>query len=261
MTIQSVDRAIDIIYLFSISRASLGITEIAASLTLSKGTVWSLVDTLEKRGFLQKDRENRKYRIGPRLYELGMAYIGGLEINSRASRPVHRLASRTRLNARVGIWEGGAVLITLLALPKAEVSMSQQIGPRVPSYCSAVGKALLAYLEPAELQNYLAGAVLRRYTPNTIVDPTKLLEDLDKTRERGFSIGREEMIPGNAALGAPIFGRKKELVGAISISGAPKTVLGDRLDKLAHELLLTASEISREMGYYLSAVEQGNGNR
>jgi IclR family transcriptional regulator, KDG regulon repressor len=252
MTIQSVGRAIDIISLFSTSRTCLGITEIAASLTLSKGTVWSLADTLEKRGFLQKDPESRKYRIGPKLYELGMVYIGGLEINSTASRPVHRLASRTRLNARVGIWEGGTVLITLLALPKAEDSMSQQIGPRVPAYCSAVGKALLAYLEPGELQNYLAGATLVRHTRNTIVAPEILVQDLEKTRERGYSIGREEMIPGNAALGAPIFGRKKELVSAISISGSPKAVLGDRMEKLAHELLLAASEISQEMGYYLS---------
>jgi DNA-binding IclR family transcriptional regulator len=253
MLIQSVDRAADIISLFSSSRTFLGITEIASALKLNKGTVWGLVTTLEKRGFLQQDQGTRKYTIGPKLYELGMVYIAGLEINSKASRPAHRLASRTGLNARIGIWEHGAVLITLLALPKAEDSMSHQIGPRTPAYCSGVGKALLAYLEPRELKSYLKDEPLDRHTVTTIVSPEKLLKDLKKTRERGYSIAREEMIPGVAALGAPIFRRTQELAGAISISGSPETVLGERMEKFADEVVRTAAEISREMGYYLQA--------
>ena len=253
MLIQSVDRAADIVSLFSSSRTFLGITEIASALRLNKGTVWGLVTTLEKRGFLQQDQDTRKYTVGPKLYELGMVYVSGLEINSKASRLAHRLASRTGLNARIGIWERGAVLITLLALPKAEDSMSHQVGPRTPAYCSGVGKALLAYLEPGELKNYLKDVPLDRHTLTTIVSSEKLLKDLKKTRERGYSVAREEMIPGVAALGAPIFRRGHELAGAISISGSPEVVLGERMEKFADELVRTAAEISRDMGYYLQA--------
>jgi DNA-binding IclR family transcriptional regulator len=250
MSIQSVDRATDIISLFS-SATYLGITEIAAALNLNKATVWGLVTTLEKRRFLRQDPDTRKYTVGSKLFELGMIYMSNLEINSKAARPVHRLASRTRLNARVAVWEGDAALITLLALPRSEDSLSHQIGPRVPAYCCGVGKALLAFLEPDELTEYVRQTKLVRHTKNTIVNPDKLLDDLEKTRERGYSICREEMIPGIAALGAPIFGRNRKLVGAISISHNPKLVLADRTDKLALDLLGTASSISREMGYYL----------
>ena len=179
-----------------------------------------------------------------------MVYVGSLEVNAKATRPAHGLASRTGLNVRVGIWDGDSVLITLLALPKSEDSLSHQIGPRVPAYCSGVGKALLAYLEPAKLENYIQTTEFARHTRTTIVTPEKLLQDLEKTRERGYSISREEMIPGVAALGAPIFGRKKGLAGAVSISGSPAAVLGAHLEKLADELMYTAAEISREMGYY-----------
>jgi DNA-binding IclR family transcriptional regulator len=260
MTIQSVERASDIISLFSLSQTSLGITEIASALKLNKGTAWGLVDTLEKRGFLKQDPATRKYSIGPKLFELGMVYANSLEINTKAARPVNRLASTTRLNGRVGIWEGRTVLITLLALPKAEDSFSRQIGPRVPAYCSGVGKALLAYLEPVELQSYLKLESLSRHTRTTIVSAEKLRKDLEKTRARGYSICREEMIPGVAALGAPVFGRNHKLAGSISISGAPKIVLGDQIEKLAHELLGTASEISQEMGFYLSVIADEGGN-
>jgi IclR family KDG regulon transcriptional repressor len=250
MTIQSVKRATDIISLFTSARTSLGITQIATALGLNKATAWGLVSTLEKQGFLQQDPVTQKYEVGSKLFELGMVYIGSLEINAKAIRPAHGLASRTGLTARVGIWDRGAVLITLHALPKAEDSLSHQLGPRVPAYCSAIGKALLAYLEPVELREYLAGMELDRHAPATIVAPEELLRDLEQTRERGYSISGEEMIPGLTALGAPIFGRTRRVVGAISISDAPAALEGKQAGKAAGELLRAAAEISREMGFY-----------
>jgi DNA-binding IclR family transcriptional regulator len=250
MIIQSVKRATDIISLFSSSQTSLGVTQIAAALGLNKATVWGLITTLEQQGFLQQDPDTLKYSVGPKLFELGMVYVGSLEINTKSSRLVHGLANRTGFNVRIGIWDGGSVLITLLVLPKTEDSISHQIGPRVPAYCSGIGKALLAYLEPDELQRYLRETELERHTRTTIVDLEKLLIDLKESRERGYAISSEEMIPGLAALGAPIFGKTKRLVGAISISYSPASITKKNLDKLADDLLGTAAEISQKMGYY-----------
>jgi DNA-binding IclR family transcriptional regulator len=252
MNIQSVQRATDIISLFCKSPGRLGITEIAAALKLNKGTVWGLVTTLERQQFLQQDAATRKYGVGPKLFELGMVYIGGLEINAKGARLVQGLSDRTKLDARIGIWDCGSVLITFLAVPRSEDYISHQIGPRVPAYCSGIGKALLANLDPALLKEYLRTAELARHTRATIVSRDKLRADLEATRERGYSISREEMIPGLAALGAPVFGRGRELVGAISISESPRIVMGKRLERLSYELVCTAADISREMGYNMA---------
>jgi DNA-binding IclR family transcriptional regulator len=252
MVIQSVERATSIISLFTASRSALGISEIASALNLNKATVWGLVTTLEKQRFLQQDPDTRKYRIGPKLLELGIVYESSLELNARAARRVRTLATRTRMDARVGIWEEGAVLITLLAMPRAADTLSHQIGPRVPAHCSGVGKALLAFLEPDELEKYLRATPLDRHTRHTITSADKLRKDLEQIRERGYSISREEMIPGLTALGAPIFGKKQQLEGAVGISGSDITerFTGWRLEKLADELLRTASLISQDMGYH-----------
>lgn len=249
MNIQSVQRATDIISLFSKAPNRLGITEIAAALKLNKGTVWGLVTTLERQQFLQQDAATRKYGVGPKLFELGMVYVGGLEINARAARHVQGLADRTKLDARIGIWDNGTVLITFLAVPRSEDHISHQIGPRVPAYCSGIGKALLANLDPARLKDYLKDVELQRHTRATLTSREALRADLEATRERGYSISREEMIPGLAALGAPVFGRGRELVGALSISETPRIVLGKRLERLGYELGCAAADISREMGY------------
>jgi DNA-binding IclR family transcriptional regulator len=253
MSIQSIDRAAEIISLFSSAQTYLGITEIATALKMNKGTVWSLVTTLEKHHFLEQDPETRKYTIGAKLFELGMLYYSSLEINARASRPLHRLASRTHCSARVGIWQGDTVLITLLALPKAADSLSHQVGPRLPAFCSGVGKAMLAFLPAEQLEQYLDRVKLVPLTKTTIVTREELLAELERTRERGYSIVREEMVPGAAVIGAPVFGRNKKLVGAISLNQTPKFMLGERLEALAAELLRAAAEISREMGYNVGA--------
>jgi len=252
MNIQSVQRATDIISLFCKSPGCLGITEIAAALNLNKGTVWGLVTTLERQQFLKQDAATRKYGVGPKLFELGMVYIGGLEINAKGARLTQALSDRTRLDARIGIWDSGSVLITYLAVPRSEDYISHQIGPRVPAYCSGIGKALLANLDPAHLEEYLRTTELARHTRTTIVSQERLRADLDLTRERGYSLSREEMIPGLAALGAPIFGRGRELVGAISVAESPSVLLGRRLERFGYELTCTAADISREMGYKMT---------
>jgi DNA-binding IclR family transcriptional regulator len=249
MNIQSVQRATDIISLFCTSAQRLGVTEIAAALGLNKGTAWGLLTTLERQGFLQQDPDTRKYGVGPRLFELGMVYVSNLEINVKGARPTQNLAARTGLTARIGIFDNGSVLLTHLAVPRSEDYLSHQIGPRSPAYCSAIGKAMLAHMAPEELENYISTVELVAHTRNTIMDPAQLRRDIESVRQRGYSITREEMIPGLAALGAPVFGRDGRLVGAISISETPEIVLGKRMEKLGYDLTRAAADISREMGY------------
>jgi len=249
MEIQSVKRATDIISLFSAAQPQLGITQIATALELNKATAWGIVSTLEKQGFLQQDPETHKYSVGSKLFELGMVYFERLEVNSRASRPAHDLAGRTGLVARVGIWDRDSVLITLMALPKAEDSLSHQIGPRIPAYCSGIGKALLAFLDPEVLAGYLEETPLIPHTRATILCRDQLEEDLARARVVGYSVSREEMIPGLVALGAPVYGRGRKLAGAISIGGAPASNEA-QIAWLGEELLRTASEISWAMGCY-----------
>ncbi len=249
--IQSVQRATDILSLFSPSQPTLGVTQMAALLGLNKATTWGLVTTLEHQRFLQQDSETQKYSLGPKLFELGMVYLGALDVNTKSSRLLHALSSRTGLNSRLGIWDRGTVLVSLLALPKAEDSFSHQIGPRVPAYCSGLGKALLAYLPPEELEDYLQHTELVRHGRNTIVAVETLRADLAETKLRGYAVSQEEMIPGLVAFGAPIFDRRQAVAGAISLSGPPSVLLGKNRESLAEELLRTAAEISQEMGYYI----------
>ena len=256
MIIQSVDRALDILSLFSYARPRWGITEISLAMNLSKATIHNLVSTLDSGGFLKKDEETRKYCLGPKLFSLGTIMGGTLEINQKAAGPAHRLAERTGLVCRVAIWDHDAALLTMEVTSKDYKALAHRIGPRVAAYCSALGKSLLAYLTGSEIEAYLDRTELVPFTPKTIWRRDLLLEELERTRTRGYAVNNEEIALGRASLATTIFGSDRRPVGAISQTGSVDQILGSESDSLVKTLRATAGEISMALGYYPATPDQ-----
>ena len=250
MIIQSIQRAVAVLSMFSSSRPSIGVTEIADSLELNKGTAWGIITTLEHLGMLRQDPITKKYQLGPKVYDLGLIFSNSLPVNRLAADSAQQLADQSGLTVWMGIWDGEAVLVTIHALPKARGKTTAQIGPKLGAHCSAIGKAALAWLPPEDLKAFLNRTELNAYTSATITDPHELIKDLEKTRRRGFSISRQESVIGQSGLGAPIFDAQGGLSAVIGIAGRSSIVLGDRLEELAEMLLLIANEISERMGYF-----------
>jgi IclR family KDG regulon transcriptional repressor len=248
--IKSVHRAITILYLFNHRRPRLGISEISHILNLPKATVHGLVRTLLSVGFLQQDPETRKYQLGLKLYEIGITLAMNLEINQKALGPANKLAKSVNLVSRIAIYDGDSTLITLNIDPRSKSLFVHQIGPRIPAYCSSLGKAILAFLSDEELNAYLSQTKLVQYTPRTITRKERLLMELKETRQRGYSIDQEETTLGLVCLGAPIFGKNGRLEASISLSGDPNSFQRRQPKDLAEKLIKTAGEISRSMGYF-----------
>lgn len=251
--IQSVHRALGLLRLFTHGSPSLGITELSNTLGLSKPTVHGLVRTLVGQGFLQQDPHTRKYSLGMAIYELGIVLAGSLEINVKGAGPAYQLAKRTGLVARIALWDKGSALLTVNIEPRSHLFFVHQIGPRLPAHCSGLGKAILAFLNPGELEVFFANASLASFTKNTITEKERLLVELEETRHRGYSIDREENTADLACIGVPVFGPGGRLEGALSLSGDPREILS-RTEALGRELTLTAREIGRAMGYFPESV-------
>ncbi len=260
MIIQSVDRALDILSLFSYARPRWGITDIALAMNLPKGTIHNIVSTLNSAGFLKKDEETRKYCLGPKLFSLGTIMGGTLEINQKASRHAYNLVERTGLMCRVAIWDHDAALLTMEVVPHNYTALAQRIGPRVAAYCSALGKALLAYLGSSEIKAYVDRTELVPFTPKTISRKDLLLEELERTKTRGYAVNNEEIALGRASLATPLYGSDHRLVGAISQAGNVDQILGSEMDSLIRWLKATAGEISMALGYYPATSDQMKGS-
>lgn len=249
MRIQSIDRAIGILNLFRNTRNPIGISEMATALDLAKTTVHGLVSTLEQNGFLQKDKASRKYRLGFALYELGTIQMAHLEINQRAVAPLQNLANKINRLCRVAIWDRNSIMVTMNIQPQGHESTTRQFGPRLPGYCTALGKAILASLPASDLTAYLDTTELIAYTPETLVERRTLEEDLLAIKKRGYSISNQEVLLHQVGLGAPVLSSCAEVAGAISTRLEINEFDTEFMITAADLLVRTAHQISLEMGY------------
>lgn len=249
MSIQSVDRALDILQLFSASKTRLGISEIGRALGLMNSTVHGLVRTLTKHGFLRQDPETRKYSLGVSNVELCHFFLGGLRIYQVGSRATHRLSQETGCTSRLGIWDHDSVVVIVNIFPRPEAFQYYTSGPRIAAYCTALGKSILASLDREELDAYFDRHQLTPYTDNTITDRDQLLEDLENTRLRGYAVDREESLAGVYCLAAPIFDETRNPVAAVSVSGGPEILDEQQMAQLGQALLHISREISQSMGF------------
>lgn len=257
MSIQSVKRASQVLGLFTKAKPRLGSTEISKALGIHKATAQGLVRTLLEEELLCQDPETKKYYLGLKIYELGMVLAGSLEINQKASTLAHQLAVKLNLLVRVSIPYKNDAIVTLDAFPQAQPFYSQHLGVRFPLYCTSMGKAILAYLNDEEINNYLDITELYGYTPNTITRKDDLLAELETIRKIGYSVNREEHLLSRASIGASIFGAHNRVVGSTCIVGHPDRILGDEMKQIAQKITIMALEVSQAMGYFPNPTPSG----
>ena len=246
---RTVEKALDILSLFSISRPRLGISEISEALNLTKPTVHGLVQSLMTRGFVTQDRKTKKYSLGLNIYELGTVLAATLKINQVAAAPAHRLVQDTSMAARIALWDQDTLLVILTLYPNYQSLQFNPPGPRIPAYCSSTGKAVLAALPETELTSYLDRTEFLPYTANTIIDKEQLISDLEGSRHRGYTLDQEEYTLGLFCIGAPIFNEDGYPIAGMSLSGPAEQLLGKDLSRMAKGLMVTARDISVFMGF------------
>lgn len=217
--LQSVDNALRLIDILC-EVEEIGVTQLAKEMGLGKSTVFRLLMTLEKSGYIRKNESNNKYRLGMKF-----AYIGSIVSNRqeivRYSRPyLEELAWKTNETAHLVIMEDDCNIRFLdKVMGNSMVHMESFVGGKKPAYCTGTGKALLAYLPTERVISYLRNQKIEKLTENTITDKDELLKELERTRERGYSVDNEENEIGLTCYAAPIFDALGDAIAAISLSG------------------------------------------
>lgn len=210
---------------------ALGLTEISHRVGLPKSTVHRLANQLCAVGWLE--RNSGGYRVGLKLLELGSVALQRTGLREVAFRHLHSLAMRTGLAVHLGILDHGEV-VYLDRVVTTRVALPTRVGGREPAYCTALGKAMLAFEDPASQASALAG--MRRRTEFTIIEPRALHGALESVRQTGVAYDREEAYQGVGCVAAPIRSGER-VIGAVSVTGPIARV---RAHSLAHEVRNTA---------------------
>jgi DNA-binding IclR family transcriptional regulator len=246
-TIQSVDRAVRILKALGQHPGRLGLSDLADRVGLAKTTVHGLLRTLQEHGLVEQHLDTDKYQLGPELLQLGNSYLDLSELRSRSLAWSELLATRIGEAVRVGVPNSESVLVIHHVFRPDTTLQVLEVGSLLPLHATALGKALLAYLDEAFVEDVVTGP-LPRLTGHTHVSAAALRRELATIREVGYAVEREEAVLGEGGVAAPIFDRRGA-IGAVGVAGPKEHLLRrNRLPDVAAAVTETARGISRDLG-------------
>ena len=214
---QSLERGLAILGAFTPDRPALGISELAQRLGLTRSTTHRYVATLARLGFLAQDETTRKYRLGIRVLDLGFAVLGSLELRELAAPYLQRLTAVTGHTANLAIRDDTDVILIdrirgVPPLPPLRIQPARRLPAAV--YCSATGKALLAFLPPHDLDELLNRIELLPRGPRTLGSRAALSAELAQVRRTGLAFNDEELESGLRSIAVPVRSRAGTVVAA-----------------------------------------------
>ncbi|MGE3269581.1 MAG: IclR family transcriptional regulator [Chloroflexota bacterium] len=227
--------------------SSMNMTSLSRSLGMHRTTLFRILGTLQARGYVRRDPDGDGYRLGVRVLSLASAVLADLDIRKAGHEPLQSLNEDTGELVFLTVLDGHEVVTIERLEGTHTVTLRSQIGSRRPAYCTAAGKAIVAFLP--ELQaGAIVGGGLVAHTPNTILSQAILQEQHEEIRRRGFAWDDEEYLAGVRCVAAPIFGMERTVLGAVSLAAPTMRTSWERLWQLGPRARTAAREISRQLG-------------
>src|ERR1700728_5240675 len=220
------DRAAAILGAFDAAHRELTLAGLVTRCGLPRSTTHRTAMRMIQLGWLEKPGD--RYRIGNRLFEIaGLAPIR-LELREAVLPFLQDLHQATQITVQLGVLDASQVLVVEKITGHRAMPMLSQVGGMIPAYCSALGRAILAYSEPALIDAALAGPLPRR-TPRTLTSRVAIMRELTAVTESGWAVDRAEGNIGVSCVAAPIFGPLGDIAAALSVTGPSQLVRADRI--------------------------------
>jgi IclR family pca regulon transcriptional regulator len=245
--INSLAKGLSVLQAFGEAGHPLTLSEVAKALGANSTTATRLCYTLTELGFIQKDGQ-RRYHLTPKILTLGHSYISGLAWQEVAQYYLERLFKEVQETVNLSILEGSEMIYLFRIRKRKYLPFDIQIGTKLPVYCTAMGKVLMA-LGPSERTKPILKALeFKPLTARTITSLDKFMDELERVRKKGYAINDEELSIGNRSVGAPIMGKQGYAVAAINIAVPTTEYSRSQMEKiLAPQVIRTAHEISEAL--------------
>jgi DNA-binding IclR family transcriptional regulator len=246
--LQSLDRAVAVLELLGESDGPLGLADVCERMELHKSTAHRALMVLERTGLIERTPENR-FRLGLKLYELGSRAIEQIDLRARVQPWFRKLSAQVGETVHLGVMQKTSIVYLDKVDPiNRRVWLASRIGASNPVHCTAMGKAILAFLPPDAAADIIAHIRFTRFTPRTLCTPEALQRSLDRVRRRGYAIDDEEVECGVRCVGAPILNESGRPVAAVSVSGPSSRITQQSVPGIAEHLLKCCREISASLG-------------
>lgn len=246
--IKSLARGMSVLEAFSPARPRLTLTQLAAAAGLNLAAVQRSTITLLELGYLGKNKR-KEYYLGPRVLSLARTFLEGSDLLKTAQDRLGDFSREIGCTVNLSVLDGDQVLIIFRQEVARFFSFDVRVGSRLPSYCTSMGKVLLAALDDDRLRRRLAAMNLERFTRRTITDPKKLLAEVRAVRRRGIGYSDREATLALCSMAAPVLDHRGRVLAAMNVSVLAEEAEQGRLEELSGKLADQGRILSAQMGY------------
>jgi DNA-binding IclR family transcriptional regulator len=218
-SVPALERGLLILEHLAQSRRGVTLSQLTTKLQVPRSTGHALLLTYQRCGYVQRDKDTGRYHLGLRLHSLANMALSGHTLRGHCSSILHKLMQDTAATVHLAVMKEGEIIVIDRIEPAGAVKLATWVGKRLGLHCTALGKALIAHLPPAMLDELIRKQGLIRYNENTIVSARKLRAACDQVRQLDYAVDDEEEEIGVRCIGAPVYNGKGEVIAAISISG------------------------------------------
>jgi len=239
--IDSVHRGLELLQAIA-ERGHLSLCDAMDITGSAKSTAFRLLQTLQDSGLIEQDPLGG-YRPGPESVRWGMLLLGRLDVSQVAAEELRQLWLETGETVGLAILTARSIVLTEILESPSPFRMAEVLGTVIAPHSSALGKAILAYLEPSYVDKLLGSHSLEMVTDHSPGTRTELERRLERVRSEGFSVDIEESALGVACVAAPIF-KLGSVMGGISIAGPRVRMTDERIERLGCRAAIVAARIS-----------------
>jgi IclR family pca regulon transcriptional regulator len=248
----SLQRGLAILAQFTPERPALGIAEIADALGMSRATTHRYVTTFAAEGYLERD-EYRKYRLAAGTVDLGMAALNAVGICKHAVPHMSELARRSGYTVDIAVLDGCEALLIDSARPrgaKGRTTANDEIGARLPLYCTSLGKVLLASLPERRRRATVSALELTPLTSQTITSASDLLAQIEKAQEDEIAVDDEERLAGTYSIATSLRDETGDVVAALGLTAHHGEIdLEGLIVWFSGQLIATGAKVSKSLGW------------
>jgi DNA-binding IclR family transcriptional regulator len=227
----------------------LPLAEIARKTALPRSTAHHLLQALVEFGYLVQNDGARTYTLAPKLFQLTGRTWSKEQLAEIAMPFLDELSHRTGEGTSLAVLRDGVVTVIAKREPEGPVRVVQEVGARRPIYCTAVGKALAAWLPEPELDGIIRHTLFERMTPNTIPSPAAFRRELARIRTTGFAIDNEEHIKGIRCIASPVRDHSGVVRASLCVVGPKNHLPQRRLGEIRQALAAVAADLSARLGH------------
>ncbi len=246
----SVDKAFEVLRILGTSPVPMGLSEVVKVTEMGKSSAQRFLHTLTALGYVNQDRETKAYSISAQILDLANAYLGTEGLREKATSFMRAANLQTEETVNLTLLDRLSVVYLLRYPGFHQISVDLSIGSKLPAFCTAPGRTILAFMEDGESNWILEKSDIKAYTPFTVTDKKKIISTFRQIRKSGYFISNQEAFVGDISVAAPVFNFAGRIVAALNIAvPTSRWTVAQVEEKLMPVAVQTAQEISSSLGF------------